>query len=157
MADKCIYVSPLSVLLIKIGRCLHRFNCDPNLNSKEAKIRSSAIHALASTSRRNLETHSKNKTPVLGSAIPVLGVKPKRGCHVYCTFFKIGLCSATSCKRSRRELSIDVTERSSILKNNQNTDYPRFRFTPKTRNSLERVFCFHCVIFCRFTYRLLDI
>ena len=32
-------------------------------------------------------------------------------------FFKIGLCSAISLKRSERELSIDVTEHSSILKN----------------------------------------
>jgi len=41
-------------------------------------------------------------------------------------------CSATSLKRSRRELSIDVAELRSILKNDQDTYYPRFSFTPKT-------------------------
>jgi len=33
---------------------------------------------------------------------------------------------------SRRDLLNDVAERGSILKNNQNTHYPRFGFTPKT-------------------------
>jgi len=33
-----------------------------------------------------LTEHSENKTPVLGDAIPVLGVKPKRG-HVFWLFF----------------------------------------------------------------------
>jgi len=75
---------------------------------------------------------SKNKTPVLGNAIPILGVKPKRGCYVFWLFFKIGLCSATSLKRSRRELSIDVAEHGSMLKNYQNTHYPCFSFIPKT-------------------------
>jgi len=35
-------------------------------------------------------------------------------------------------KRSRRELIIDGAEHRSILKNNQNTFYLRFSFTPKT-------------------------
>ena len=52
--------------------------------------------------------HNKNKTPVLGNAIPVLGVKRKPGWYVFWLFFEIGLCSAISFKRSRRELSIDV-------------------------------------------------
>jgi len=40
-----------------------------------------------------------------------------------------------------RELSIDVAERKSILKNHQNTLYPYFIFTPKTgESSLEQVF-----------------
>jgi len=46
--------------------------------------------------------------------------------------FKIGLCSAISFKRSRRELSIDVAEHRPMLKNFQNTNYPRFSFVPNT-------------------------
>jgi len=33
---------------------------------------------------------------------------------------------------SHRDFLNDVTEHRSILKNNQNTYYPRFSFTPKT-------------------------
>jgi len=33
---------------------------------------------------------------------------------------------------SRRDLLNDVAEHRSILKNHQNTNHPRFRFTPKT-------------------------
>jgi len=33
---------------------------------------------------------------------------------------------------SRRDLLNDVAEHKSILKDNQNTYYPRFSFTPKT-------------------------
>ena len=58
----------------------------------------------------------KTKPPVLGNALPVLGVKSKRGWYVFWWMFKIGLCSAISIKRSRRELSIDVAEHRSTLK-----------------------------------------
>ena len=37
------------------------------------------------------DIHRKHKTPVLGNAIPVLGVKPKRGWYVLRWFFKIDL------------------------------------------------------------------
>jgi len=50
------------------------------------------------------------KTPVLEHATPAMGVKPKQGCYVFWLFFKMGLFSALSFKRSRRELSIDVAE-----------------------------------------------
>jgi len=50
---------------------------------------------------------SKNRAPALGNAIPVLGVKPKRGWFAFCIFFKIGVRSAMSTKRFRRELSTD--------------------------------------------------
>ena len=53
--------------------------------------------------------------PVSRNAMPVLGVRPKWGWYVL-FFFKIGLCSAISFKRSRRELSVDVAEHRSILK-----------------------------------------
>jgi len=75
--------------------------------------------------------HIRIKTPVLGNVIPILGEKLKWGYYVFWLFFKIDMCSATPFKRSRRELSIDVAEHRSILKNNQNT-YLRFGFTPKT-------------------------
>ena len=75
--------------------------------------------------------HSKSKTPVLGNTIPVLGVKLKRGCYVFWLFSKIALCSVISFKRYRRELSIDVAELGSMLKNYQNTHYPRLVLYPK--------------------------
>ena len=59
--------------------------------------------------------HSKNKTPVIGSCIPV-GCETKTR-YVFWLFFKIGLCSATPFKRCRRELPIDVADHRSILKN----------------------------------------
>jgi len=55
--------------------------------------------------------------PRFGECIPVLGVKPKLGWYVFLLFFKIGLCSAISFKRSRRELSIDVAEHRFMSKN----------------------------------------
>ena len=52
----------------------------------------------------------------------------------------IDRCSAISFKRSRRELSIDVAEHRSTLKNNLNTYYLLI-FTPKTdKNPLKQVF-----------------
>jgi len=71
--------------------------------------------------------HSKNKPSVLENATPGLGVKSKRGWYVFwLLFFKTGLCSVTSFKRSRRELSINVAKLRSTLKNYQSTHYPRF-------------------------------
>jgi len=56
------------------------------------------------------------------------------------------LYSAILFRRSRRELSINVAVHRSILKNNQNTNYPRFVFTPKTgESSLKQKFRFYCV------------
>jgi len=59
-------------------------------------------------------------------------VKLKWWFCVFWAVFKRDLCLATSFKRSRRELSIDGAEHSCILKNDQNTLYPRFSFIPKT-------------------------
>jgi len=47
--------------------------------------------------------------------------------RLFWLFFKIGICSAISFKRSRRELSFDVAEHRSTLKNYQNTHYPRIQ------------------------------
>ena len=44
----------------------------------------------------------------------VLGVNPKRGWYVFCLSLKVGIRSAISFKRSRRELFIDVAEHMSI-------------------------------------------
>jgi len=63
------------------------------------------------------EIRNKNENPVLGKAIPVLGMKPKRRWYAIWLFLKIGLRSAISFKTSRRELLIDLTERMSIFKN----------------------------------------
>ena len=81
--------------------------------------------------------HSKNKTPFWG--LLYLGVKPKRGWYVFRLFFKVGLCSAISFKRSRRELSIDVAELLSMLKNFQNMHYSRFSSIPKTGKALPKM------------------
>jgi len=76
--------------------------------------------------------HSKRKhLAVLGSFIPVLGMKLKRGLYVFWSFFKIDLCSATWMGSSHWNLFNDIAERRAILKNVQNTFYPRFSFIPK--------------------------
>ena len=76
-----------------------------------------------------------------------MGLKPKRVWYAFWLVFEIGLCSAISFERSRRELSIDVAEHRSILKEKfQNTYYPRFSFTPKTGIAFPKTrFCFYCV------------
>jgi len=51
---------------------------------------------------------------------------------VFWLFFDIGLCSAISFKRFRRELFIDVAEHRSKVKNYQNTLYVGFSIIPKT-------------------------
>jgi len=61
----------------------------------------------------------------------VLNKEINREWYVFWLLFKIDLCSATSFKRSRLELSVDVAEHRSILKSSQNT-YPHFSFTLKT-------------------------
>jgi len=78
------------------------------------------------------DQHSKNKAPVLGNSIPFFGCETKTGVEHVLVFFNINLCSATSMESSRRDLFNDVADHESILKNNQNTYYPRFSFTPKT-------------------------
>jgi len=77
-------------------------------------------------------------------------------------FLKIELCSATSMESSRRDLLNDMAEHRPILKNNQNTFYLRFGFTPKLNDivlitylSLSKTgivfhktgYCFHWVAF----------
>ena len=74
-----------------------------------------------------------NLTPILGNAIPVLGVKLKGGCDVFSSFFCIDVCSGIPMESFRRDLLNDMAEHRPILKNNQNTYYPRFSFTPKNR------------------------
>jgi len=81
-----------------------------------------APHNKTDSSHFHRALHSKNKTPGLGNAIPVFGVKLKRD-YVFWQFFNINLCSATLMESSRRDLLNDMAERKSILKNNQNTYY----------------------------------
>ena len=61
-------------------------------------------------------------------------MKVKRGVVRILDFFQhtVGRCSATSMESSRRDLLNDMAEHRSILKNNQNTYYPGFSFTPET-------------------------
>jgi len=60
-------------------------------------------------------------------------------------FFKIGLRSAILLKRSRLELSIDVAELGSMLKNYQNTPYSRLVSYPKqVLHSPKQGFSFYC-------------
>jgi len=77
----------------------------------------------------------------------VLGVKPKRGWFVFWLFFKIGLYSAISFKRSRRELSVHVAEHRSVLKNYQNTLYSRFIFITKTGRAFPKAFFFTVIFY----------
>jgi len=59
-------------------------------------------------------------------------------------FYDRPVCSVTSIDSSCRDLLNNVAEHESILKINQNKNYPRFSlFAPKTgmAYSLERVFC----------------
>jgi len=86
----------------------------------------------------------QKQNPVLRNAIPVFGVKPKRGWYVFGSFFKVDLCSAISFKRSWRERSIDVAEHRTVSKSYRNTHYPRFSFIPKTGIAFPKTgWCFY--------------
>jgi len=53
--------------------------------------------------------------------------------------------SHTSKESSRRDLLNDMAEHWDILKNNQNTYYPRFGFTSETGTAIPKTgFCFYC-------------
>jgi len=83
-----------------------------------------------------------------------LSLKIKEKC-VFWSFFKIDICSATSFKRSRRELSIDMAEHRFILENNQYTHYPRFSFIPKTGVAFSNTeVCFYCDFYMFLDLRL---
>jgi len=56
----------------------------------------------------------KTKT-LFGECFTYFGCETKTMWNVFRLFFKIGLCSAISFKRSRRELSIDVAEHRPML------------------------------------------
>ena len=61
------------------------------------------------------QVHSRNKTRVSGSSVPVLGVKLKRGLYLPWLFFKIDLRSATAFMGSSRwDLLDDVAEQLNI-------------------------------------------
>jgi len=94
-----------------------------------------------------LNPYNKNENPVMGNAIPVLGVKLKRGWYLFCIFLEIGLRSAISFKRSRRELSIDMAEHRSWFKNYRNTLYHVLVSYPKqVWHSSKRGFRFNCTV-----------
>jgi len=50
---------------------------------------------------------------------------------------------------SRRDLLNDVAEHRPILKNNQNTYYPRFSFTPETGIELSKTGVYFLLCYCR--------
>jgi len=115
-------------ILIKLGLKLEATSvkqalCDDN-------IRRRYVYQQINISESPAYLHSKNDR-FRECYIPVLGLKLKPG-YVFWLIFKVYRCSATSFKRSRRELSIYVAEHTSILKNNQNTYYLRFSCTLKT-------------------------
>jgi len=58
------------------------------------------------------------------------GCETKTEYYVFWLFFRIDLRSATSMESSRQDLWNDVAEHRSILKHNQNMQYPRFSFLP---------------------------
>jgi len=94
------------------------------------------------TANKVFHNHRKNKTPVLGNAMLVFGVKLKRGWYVIWLFFKIGRCSAISFERSRRELSFDVIERRCILKKFPKYALAPFSFHTRKRYSIPQNECF---------------
>jgi len=55
--------------------------------------------------------------PRFGECCTCFGCEIQTGVCIFWLFFKIGLCSALSFERYRQELSIDVAEHRSILKN----------------------------------------
>jgi len=74
----------------------------------------------------------KTKHPFWGILYLFWARETKTGQFAFWLLFKIGLCSATSMESSRRHLLNDVAELRSMLKNNENTFYPRFSVTRKT-------------------------
>jgi len=65
----------------------------------------------------------------------------------YFGYFCLGLCSATSFKRSRQSFPFDVAEHTSMLKKYRNMHYPRFSFIPKIGIAFpKRRLCFYCVL-----------
>ena len=110
---------------------------------------SNAFHSCSTSFHRinlhNRAVYRENESLVLGNAIPVVIMKPKR-IGTYCSNFSKDLCSAVSLKTSRRELSIVVAGRRSMLKNNENTHYPRFSFIHKTDIAFPKTrVCLYCV------------
>jgi len=86
--------------------------------------------------------------PRFGECYICFGCETKTGVVRILLIFKIGLCSATSLKRSWWELSIDVVEHRSRLNNYQNTPYPRFSLIPKTYTGIafpKTGVCFYCI------------
>jgi len=90
-------------------------------------------------------------SPVLGSPIPVLGVKIKQEKDVIWLFSKINLSKTTSMGRSHRELSIDFSCDRDMFLNNQITLFPCYRFIPikQIRDLLKQGILFLCRV--RFT------
>jgi len=87
-----------------------------------------------------------NNTPLLGTFHVYWG-KVKIDAYVFWEVFTADLCLAISKESSRRDLLNDMPEHPPIFKNNQNTLYPRFIFTPKTgQNSLELKIRFCCIV-----------
>jgi len=68
------------------------------------------------TAERNTGDHCIDKTPFWGMLYGFWGWNQIGGWYVLSLFFKVGLCSAISFNRSRRELSIDVAEHRSTFK-----------------------------------------
>jgi len=90
--------------------------------------------------------------PCFGKCYTCFGCETKTGV-VRKLFFKLGLCSAISFERSRRELSIDVAEHRSVLENDQNTLYLRFSFIPRTGLAFPKTgillwLCSHRLMLC---------
>jgi len=65
----------------------------------------------------------EKRNPVLGIAIPVLGIKLTWWLCVFWYFFDIDLRPAISMESSRRDPLNDMAEHKPTLKNNRNTHY----------------------------------
>ena len=85
--------------------------------------------------------------PRFGECCTYFRCGTKTGMVRILVFFKIGLCSAISFKRSQRELFIDGAERRCTLNNYHYTPYHRFSFMPKAGIAFPKQgFCFFCAL-----------
>ena len=77
-------------------------------------------------------TSQWKRNPRFGECYTCFGCETKNGGGAYFDYFSRQACLAISLNRSRRELSIDVAEHRSTMKNYENSHYLRFSFIPNT-------------------------
>ena len=82
--------------------------------------------------RQTSSTNTLKTKPPLRECYTCFECQTKTGVVRILIFFNPDVCSATSMESSRQDLLNDMAKHRAILKNNQNTYYPRLSFTTKT-------------------------